>query len=85
MHYTGPIYRPPFEANTPLLQITVGCSHNKCKFCSMYKDIPFTVSPMEEIEADLRELQSLNPNINRIYLLNADPFVLRFDKLKEII
>jgi len=85
MHYTGPIFRPPFEAYTPLLQITVGCSHNKCKFCSMYKDVQFKVSPMEEIEADLDELRNANPNIKRIYLLNADPFVLSFEKLKPII
>ncbi|WP_133013928.1 radical SAM protein [Clostridium cuniculi] len=85
MHYTGPIYRPPYEAYTPLLQITIGCSHNKCKFCSMYKDVQFKVSPMEEIEADLSELRDANPNIKRIYLLNADPFVLSFEKLKPII
>lgn len=85
MHYTGPIFRPPYEAHTPLLQITVGCSHNKCKFCSMYKEVQFKVSPMEEIEADLAELRNANPNIERIYLLNADPFVLSFEKLKPII
>lgn len=85
MHYTGPIFRPPYEAYTPLLQITVGCSHNKCKFCSMYKDVQFKVSPMEEIEADLAELREANPNTERIYLLNADPFVLNFEKLKLII
>lgn len=85
MHYTGPIFRPPYEAYTPLLQITVGCSHNKCKFCSMYKDVQFKVSPMEEIEADLAELREANPNIERIYLLNADAFVLSFEKLKPII
>ncbi|MBU3198385.1 radical SAM protein [Clostridium estertheticum] len=85
MHYTGTIYRPPYEANTPLLQVTVGCTHNKCKFCSMYKDVKFKVSPMEEIEEDLVELREFNPNIKRIYLLNADPFVLSFEKLKAII
>jgi radical SAM superfamily enzyme YgiQ (UPF0313 family) len=85
MHYTGTIYRPPYEANTPLLQVTVGCSHNKCKFCSMYKGVQFKVSPMEEIEADLVELREANPNIERIYLLNADAFVLSFEKLKPII
>jgi Fe-S oxidoreductase len=85
MHYTGPIFRPPHEAYTPLLQITVGCSHNKCKFCSMYKEVQFKVSPMEEIEADLTELREANPNTERIYLLNADAFVLSFEKLKLIL
>ena len=85
MHYTGPIFRPPWEANTPLLQVTVGCSHNKCKFCSMYKDVQFKVSPMKEIEEDLAEIRELYPNVERIYLLGADPFALSFEKLKAII
>jgi radical SAM superfamily enzyme YgiQ (UPF0313 family) len=51
----------------------------------MYKDVQFKVSPMEEIEADLAELREANPNIERIYLLNADAFVLSFEKLKPII
>ena len=85
MHYTGPIFRPPWEANTPLLQVTVGCSHNKCKFCSMYKDVQFKVSPMKEIEEDLAEIRELYSNVKRIYLLGADPFVLSFEKLKPII
>lgn len=84
MNYTETVYRNP-HINAPLLQITQGCTHNKCKFCSMYKDVQFKVSPMEEIEADLAELREVNPNIERIYLLNADAFVLSFEKLKPII
>lgn len=84
MHYPRNIYRPPYEANTPLLQVTGGCSHNSCKFCSMYKDAQFRVSPMEEVEEDLAEIRRYYPNADRIYLLDADPFVLSFDKLKVI-
>lgn len=84
MHYDERIYRPPQEAFTPLLQVTSGCSHNKCTFCNMYRDISFRVSPLSEIEADIEELRSCNPNFDRIYLVNGDPFVLNSDRLEKI-
>ena len=84
MKYTGPVFRPPFEANSLLLQVTVGCSHNKCTFCTMYHDTPFQVESMEQIEKDLREARQMYHTVKRIFLVNADPFVLRADKLKAI-
>lgn len=84
MNYTGPIYRPPFEANSLLLQVTVGCSHNKCTFCSMYRDVKFCVESIEQIEKDLLEAREFYPIIKRVFLVNADPFVLSANKLKEI-
>ncbi len=47
MHYKGPTCRPPFEAGSLLPQVTVGCSHNKSPFCTMYRDAPFRVRPAE--------------------------------------
>ncbi len=41
MHYTGTIWRPPYEAASLLLQVTAGCTHHKCKFCTLYNDLPF--------------------------------------------
>lgn len=84
MHYTGQVYRPPLEAYTPLLEVTVGCSHNKCSFCTMYHLTPFSISPLENVREDLAELRSLDIDIDRIYLLNGDPFVLSADKLLDI-
>ena len=55
MHFTGTVYRNPYWPTWPLLEITQGCTHNKCKFCTMYKDVPFKMSPMEWIEEDLKE------------------------------
>ncbi len=85
MHYTGEVYRPPLEANTPLLEVTYGCSHNKCAFCIMYHQTPFGIAPLEEVEEDIVEISQYYPRpIERIYLLNGDPFVLSTGKLMEI-
>ena len=46
MHYTGEVYRPPLESYTPLLEVTYGCSHNDCVFCTMYNNTPFGISPL---------------------------------------
>lgn len=84
MHYTGQIYRHPTEYDTPLLEITSGCSHNACSFCMMYKETKFSLSPLEHIKEDLEELQSCGVPFDRINLLNGDPFVLPTAKLVEI-
>ena len=84
MKYTGSIYRPPFEANSLLLQVTQGCSHNQCAFCTMYRDVPFQEETMEQIEADLQEASAYASRIRRVFLENGDPFTLDADKLSEI-
>lgn len=85
MHYTGEIYRPPMEARYPLLEVTAGCSHNKCAFCMMYQNTPFRVSPLEHVEEDIIEIKHTYPApIKRIFLLNGDPFVLKSDRLVAI-
>lgn len=60
MHFTGTIWRPPYEAASLLIQATAGCTHHRCKFCTLYNDLPFPfrLSPLEEIESDLLEAQT---------------------------
>ena len=86
MNFTGTIWRPPYEAWSALLQVTAGCTHHKCKFCTLYEDVPFKfrMSPMDEIESDLSELSELTPNATRLFLTGANPFVLNNQRLKEI-
>ncbi len=91
MHYTGTIWRPPYEASSLLLEVTAGCTHHRCKFCTLYTDLPFKfrMSPLEDIEADLKEAQKMyRPFIGRkparTFLTGANPFVLKYDRLMEI-
>ena len=84
MNYTGPVYRPPYEANTLLLQVTVGCAHNKCTFCTMYRDVKFSVDKMDQVERDLQEAQANYPGVKRIFLVNGDAFVLSGNRLKAV-
>lgn len=71
MHFTGTIWRPPYESGSLLLEATAGCTHHRCKFCTLYDDLPFSfrVSPLEDVEADLREAQLLyNGPVERLGL-----------------
>ena len=85
MKFTGTTYRPPVEAmlGTELLQVTVGCAHGACGFCTMYGD-KFKVEKLSQIERDLKELRQYNSNIRRIFLVNGDAFVLSTNKLLAI-
>ena len=84
MNYTGPVYRPPYEANTLLLQVTVGCAHNKCTFCTMYRNVKFSVDKMDQVERDLQEAQEKYPKVKRVFLVNGDAFVLSARRLKVV-
>ena len=84
MNMTGIVYRPPYEANSLLLQVTLGCSHNKCTFCYMYPDVQFKVCPMEEVEADIEEATHYCPNVKRVFLEHGDAFVLSAERLLKI-
>lgn len=91
MHYTGTIWRPPYEAGSLLLEATAGCTHHHCKFCTLYDDLPFQfrMSPLADMEADLLEAQialrtGKEFRLRRVFLVGANPFVLKFERLKEI-
>ena len=85
MHFTEPVYRNPYWPTWPLLEITRGCTHNKCKFCTMYKGVRFCMSSMEQIEEDLRELAATVPHARTIQLLSANPLALSYDRLAPIL
>lgn len=91
MHYTGTIWRPPYEASSLLLEVTAGCTHHQCKFCTLYEDLPFRfrMSPMEDVEEDLKEARQRyrmwkGYQVSRTFLTGANPFVLKAEKLLRI-
>ena len=86
MHYTGTIWRPPYEAYSLLIQVTAGCTHHSCKFCTLYEDLPFKfrMSPLSEVKSDLAEASKYYKNAPRIFFTGANPFVLSTDKLKKL-
>lgn len=92
MHYTGTIWRPPYEASSLLLEVTAGCTHHGCKFCTLYSDLPapFKLSPMAHVEGDLQEAQAQlelwgqRHKVRRTFLTGGNPFVLHPQRLLDI-
>ena len=80
------LYRPPGEWRSYLLQCTIGCSHNKCTFCAMYKEKKFRVRPVEEILEDIDMARSYyGPNVERVFLMDGDAIVMRTEQLLQIL
>lgn len=80
----GQNYRPPYEAQSLLLQVTTGCSHNACAFCAMYRMTPYSESPLHEIESDLYEAARYRPDATRVFLENGDAFGLPAERLLAV-
>ena len=85
MHFTDTVYRNPYWPTFPLLQITQGCTHNSCRFCTMYRDVKFRMQPKEWIEEDLKELGEIAPDARTMQLLSANPLCMTYDRLAPIL
>ena len=68
-----------------LLQVTSGCSYNRCAFCDMYKTVEFEPIPMKEILADLKDAAGYNPYTERVFLVGGEPLCLPFEQMREIL
>lgn len=68
-----------------LLQVTSGCSYNRCAFCNMYKTVEFEPIPMKEILADLKDAAGYNPYTERVFLVGGEPLCLPFEQMREIL
>jgi radical SAM superfamily enzyme YgiQ (UPF0313 family) len=84
MKYEGIIIRPPSEAESLILQITVGCSHNRCTFCPTYKAQRFRIKSFEEIKEDIDEAAQFGWAIERVFLADGDALIVPQPRLMEI-
>jgi radical SAM superfamily enzyme YgiQ (UPF0313 family) len=85
MHYQGTIYRPPSEANSILLQVTTGCSHNKCTFCGMYKGQRFSIKSDDIIFADIDYAANHFSFARRLFLCDGDALIVPQQRLLAIL
>ena len=80
------LYRPPGEWRSYLLQCTIGCSHNKCTFCAMYKEKKFRVRPVEEILEDIDMARDYyGPGLRRVFLMDGDAIIIKTEDLLRIL
>lgn len=80
-----PAIRPPAEAESFHLQVTLGCSANTCSFCGAYMNKPFRIRPFSEIEADIEAAASIRNRIRRVFLMDGDALVLDNQKMLPIL
>ncbi len=85
IRYEGSVYRPPSEAYSLIVQYTVGCSHNKCRFCTMFKEKKFHVRPLEDVLDDFRWARQRYSQVPRIFIADADALCLKTDKLMAVL
>ena len=86
MRYEGDVYRPPSEAHSLIIQLTIGCARNTCTFCTMYKRKSFRVRPLADVIADLEEIsQSHRLEVDRIFLADGDALVVKTQDIITIL
>jgi radical SAM superfamily enzyme YgiQ (UPF0313 family) len=86
LRYEGLVYRPPSEARSLIVQVTIGCAHNKCTFCTMYKDKQFRVRKKEEVLEDFQmAYDAYGDRIRRIFLADGDALIVKTPDLLDIL
>ncbi|OGP92907.1 MAG: radical SAM protein [Deltaproteobacteria bacterium RBG_16_48_10] len=85
MKYEGMIFRPPSEADSLILQVTVGCSYNRCTFCGAYQGKSFRIKCFEEVKEDIDEVSSYGTRIRRVFLADGDALIIPQKELFRIL
>jgi radical SAM superfamily enzyme YgiQ (UPF0313 family) len=85
LNYDLPLYRPPSEGKNLIIQVTLGCSFNRCSFCSMYRTKEFSVRPREQVLGEIERLGQAYPTIRRIFLADGDALAAPTDHLLTVL
>ncbi len=85
LDYHMPLFRPPSEGRSVIIQATLGCSHNKCSFCAMYRTKRFTIRQLEAVFADIDRAAELVPGARKVFLADGDALVIPTDRLLPIL
>lgn len=85
MRYEGRVFRPPSEAYSLIVQVTVGCSHNKCTFCDMYKEKRFHLRKLEDVLEDFNIARRQYRYIERVFLADGDALIRKTEDLAAIL
>lgn len=85
MHYEGKVYRPWMEADSFLIQTTIGCTHNKCTFCDMFREKRFRIRPIEDIFKDIDDARKILGRIRSIFLIDGNVLALKTDFLVKVL
>lgn len=85
MRYEGTVYRPPSEAGSLIIQATIGCPHNRCTFCPLYKDVKFRIRPLEDIKQDLLSAREYyGEYIDSVFFADGNTIIMKTAQLIEI-
>lgn len=85
MRYEGKLYRPPSEADSYIVQATIGCSHNLCTYCDMYRDKEFRVRDLDEVLADLTQAGRVYPHAEKVFVADGDALVMDTERWLTIL
>lgn len=85
MRYEGMIYRPPSEAYSLIVQVTIGCSQNRCIFCNMFKEKRFRIRKVEEVLEDLKDARDRYQYVEKIFLADGDALICKMPDLERIL
>lgn len=85
IQYDEPVFRPPAEARSAIVQATIGCSWNKCAFCEMYASKKFRLRPFNDIKSDIVQLAKVYKGVRKVFLADGDAFVISANKLIPIL